>query len=300
MKLTILFIDTHMKLYNKCIQHFKNDDFLFYFFNNELSKTITQNIDLIITSEVFFNIASNIKNQNPNALIILLANKNCNDLNKYLSKTIFDIYNIHLDEKFLFQEIISASNIIKSNHSQSIINLIDNIKINDEYTKGHCSRVCDYSLEIGKKLNLDSSTMEDLKIASLLHDIGKNEIPESILHKASSLTDDEFEIIKKHTVFSEKILNNVGDLKKIVPYIKHHHERIDGTGYPSNLKGDEIPFISRIIAVSDTFDALTSNRPYRDGTSVENAIKILYSLKGTQLDENIVDLFIDTIKGHTI
>jgi HD-GYP domain-containing protein (c-di-GMP phosphodiesterase class II) len=169
--------------------------------------------------------------------------------------------------------------------------LVFAIEAKDIYTKGHSERVSKYSMLIGKRLGLDKEESNNLKWASILHDIGKIGIPESILNKPDRLTDAEFDIIKGHSVKGGDILQPIDQLADSLSGIIHHHERYDGGGYPQGLKGEEIPLIARIIAVADTFDAINSTRAYRETRSPEKAFKIIEEVSGSQLDSNIVDTF---------
>ena len=136
---------------------------------------------------------------------------------------------------------------------------------------------------LGNMLNLPLSEKEALSRSSLLHDIGKIKVPEEILKKPGALTAEEFAVIKEHPGFGADMLSPIGQLSHCLPDIRHHHERIDGKGYPDGLKGDEIPQRARIIAVADTFDALTSDRCYRPKFGVEKALQIIEEAAGTQL-----------------
>ncbi len=147
------------------------------------------------------------------------------------------------------------------------------IEKRDPYTGGHTKRVLDYSLQIGKFLGLRGKELEGLKISAILHDIGKIGIPDSILAKPTALTEREFKKIQEHPVIGAEILKGINGMDRIVKAIKHHHERWDGKGYPENLKGEEIPLWARIIAVADTFDALTTSRPYRNRINEREALE---------------------------
>ncbi|WP_051529944.1 HD-GYP domain-containing protein [Anoxybacteroides tepidamans] len=171
----------------------------------------------------------------------------------------------------------------------------------DTYTAGHSLRVATYSLEIGKRLRLPEEQLQKLYKSAILHDIGKIGIPDAILLKEGRLTDEEFAWIKRHPVLGETILRQVQPIEEIedlLPGIRSHHERIDGNGYPDGLKGEAIPLFGRIIAVADAFDAMTSDRPYRKGMSVEKALAILQEGKGTQWDTEMVNHFIDYLKDE--
>ncbi len=165
----------------------------------------------------------------------------------------------------------------------------------DPYTGGHTKRVLDYSLQIGKSLGLKGRELEGLKISAILHDIGKIGIPDSILAKPSNLTIKEFERIKEHPVIGAEILAGIDGMERIAKAIKYHHERWDGKGYPENLSGDQIPLWARIIAVADTFDALTTSRPYRDKVSQKDALEEIKKNIGKQFCPLIGEAFIKII-----
>ena len=162
----------------------------------------------------------------------------------------------------------------------------------DAYTNGHSLRVTLYSIILAKAIGLDESYCEDVEIAGLLHDIGKIAMPKSILCKNGKLTEEEFMVMKNHPVLGEKIVINIKKLQMISEWVKSHHEKYDGTGYPDGLKGDKIPLAGRIIALADTYDAMTSTRPYRVALSHEVAISEIKRCSGTQFDPNLAALFI--------
>lgn len=162
----------------------------------------------------------------------------------------------------------------------------------DEYTHGHSMRVTLYSLALAKALNLPDSLLEEIETTGLLHDIGKIAIPEKILLKPGKLTEEEYEVIKKHPELGENLVNGIGKLKLISNWLKYHHERYDGKGYPEGLVGEEIPISSRIIAIADTYDAMTSSRSYRPALSHQEAIEEIRRCSGTQFDPKLADLFI--------
>ena len=154
----------------------------------------------------------------------------------------------------------------------------------DPYTRGHSDRVTRYSLMIGKELNLPSTFMETLQISAQLHDVGKIGIEDRILKKPGALDAEEFEVMKTHTTKGANMLRPVIQLAEMLPGIELHHEALDGRGYPYGLKGDQIPLLARVIAVADTFDALTTNRPYQHAFPPEEALKIINNLAGKRLD----------------
>ncbi len=154
----------------------------------------------------------------------------------------------------------------------------------DPYTRGHSDRVTRYSLLIGKELNLDATFLETLQISAQLHDVGKIGIEDRILKKPGALTAEEFEVMKTHTTKGANILRPVTQLAEMLPGIELHHEALDGRGYPYGLQGEQIPLLARVIAVADTFDALTTNRPYQHAHTPEEALKIIQNLAGKRLD----------------
>jgi HD-GYP domain-containing protein (c-di-GMP phosphodiesterase class II) len=158
----------------------------------------------------------------------------------------------------------------------------------DPYTRGHSDRVTKYSVLIAKEMGLDDDFIETLRVSAQLHDVGKIGIEDRILKKPGALTAEEFEIMKTHTTKGANILRPVAQLKEMIPGIELHHESLDGRGYPHGYKGDQIPRLPRIIAVADTFDALTTNRPYQQAHDTDSAMRIIYSLSGKRLDPTAV------------
>lgn len=169
------------------------------------------------------------------------------------------------------------------------------VEAKDPYTRGHSDRVSEYSVLIGKKLGLDEKTLHILKIGGLFHDIGKIGIPDSILLKESKLSDEEYSQIKNHPMIGVHMLGDAAIFTDILPIVKHHHERYDGRGYPSQLVGDDIPYVARIAAVADTFDAMTSKRSYRDSLPIDVVRAEIERCSGTQFDPNIAKVFLDII-----
>lgn len=167
------------------------------------------------------------------------------------------------------------------------------VEAKDPYTRGHSDRVSEYSVLIGKKLGLDENTLHILKIGGLFHDIGKIGIPDSILLKESKLSDEEYSQIKNHPMIGVHMLGDAAIFTDILPIVKHHHERYDGRGYPSQLVGDDIPYVARIAAVADTFDAMTSKRSYRDSLPIDVVRAEIERCSGTQFDPNIAKVFLD-------
>lgn len=172
------------------------------------------------------------------------------------------------------------------------------IDAKDEYTRGHSNRVADYSVIIAAELGFSEDKLSDIRYIALLHDIGKIGVPDSILKKKGRLSDEEYEEMKHHTVAGEMILSGVETIPDLMVGAKYHHERFDGKGYPSGLKGEEIPFVARIIAVADAFDAMTTDRVYRKRLPTEVVMAELEKGKGTQFDPKVVQAFITYLENH--
>lgn len=168
------------------------------------------------------------------------------------------------------------------------------IDAKDPYTKNHSTSVSRYSEALARALNLPEEEVERIKLGALLHDVGKIGIPESVLKKPDKLSDDEWEIMKQHpTIGAEKVLEPNEALRDLIPIVKYHHERVDGKGYPENLKGEQIPLAARIVSVADAYHALISDRPYRKGMPIEKACAILKAGSGIQWDSDLVRRFIE-------
>ncbi|SDN20763.1 HD-GYP domain-containing protein [Alkalicoccus daliensis] len=173
----------------------------------------------------------------------------------------------------------------------------------DEYTAGHAVRVADYAVKIAEELNFNSKKIDFIRKSALLHDIGKIGIRDEILLKQEHLSKAEFETMKEHPVIGERMLleaNLPEELLPLLPGVRHHHERFDGKGYPDGLKGAEIPELGRLLCVADSFDAMTSDRPYVKGKSFEKALKIIYEEKGTQFDPVFAEAFIQVMNKNEL
>ena len=166
------------------------------------------------------------------------------------------------------------------------------IDMKDSYTQGHSTRVAQYTAMLARELGYDDDTVEQYYNIALMHDIGKVSIPDQVLNKPGKLTDEEFNTIKSHTVRGSDVLNSISLMPDIIVGAESHHERPDGKGYPKGLKGDEIPRVAQIIAVADTFDAMYSDRPYRDRMNYDKAVSIIRDASGTQLTSDVVDAFL--------
>ena len=167
------------------------------------------------------------------------------------------------------------------------------IEAKDPYTRGHSNRVRLISLDIAKTLGLSDDELSILEYGAMLHDVGKIGIRDEVLLKKGKLDNSEYEHIMSHPYVGSRIIENINYYAPMIDCVKYHHEKYDGTGYPNNLKGEGIPLLARIIAVADTYDAMTTTRPYRSALSKEKALSILNEIKSSQLDPMLVDIFVD-------
>ncbi len=183
----------------------------------------------------------------------------------------------------------------EQSHVGTIKALMVALDAKDKYTAGHCSRVTDYAMLLGEAMGLSEDKITLLEEASLFHDIGKIGVPEVILNKKDSLGNDEFEVIKKHSAIGADIIASISAFRDHVNIVRHHHERWDGRGYPDQLKGEEIPLEARILAIADTYDAMTSDRPYRSRMSKEKAVTIIRECTGSQFDPEMARKFLEVL-----
>ena len=200
--------------------------------------------------------------------------------------------------KRINEELSDTYEKLERAYLDSVQTLRYTVEAKDPYTRGHSDRVSAYSVLIGKYLGLSDEDLKTLQIGGLFHDIGKIGIPDSILLKESKLTDDEYSEIKNHPAIGAHILSSATIFQDIIPIVKHHHERYDGRGYPSQLKGENIPYMARVAAVADTFDAMTSKRSYRDSLPMDVVISEFERCRGTQFDPELDDLFLDILRNH--
>lgn len=177
-------------------------------------------------------------------------------------------------------------------HLQTIVMLANLIEARDKYTRDHVQRVQFFAIELGIALGWTSEAMTILEYGSLLHDVGKIAVPESILNKPGKLTPEEIEIMRAHTTVGAKIFKEIAHLRDALPYIRYHHERWDGTGYPDGLAGEDIPLEGRLMAIVDFFDALTSQRSYHEGRPVSDVLEMIREGAGKHFDPVMAEVFI--------
>ena len=175
----------------------------------------------------------------------------------------------------------------------TVWSLASAVDAKDAYTHGHSQRVARYSGQLGRALGFDDQEIERLELSAVLHDVGKIGVPEAILNKPDRLTSAEMAVMKSHPEKGAEILSSIRAMRDIVPGVLHHHERFDGMGYPRTLKGENIPLQARIIIIADTFDAMTSTRPYRNALPTQVAIDEIRRCTGTQFDPRLADVFVE-------
>ena len=182
---------------------------------------------------------------------------------------------------------------LRASYEATVRALADAVEARDAYTARHAERVAAYGLEIARACGMDTDDGPDLEFGFLLHDIGKIAISDAILYKPGLLTDDERDTMRRHPLIGEEIVRGIDFLAGARQVVRSHHERWDGAGYPDRLAGEEIPLAARVFAVADTFDALTSDRPYRAAASFREARRVIAEASGTQFDPTVADAFDD-------
>lgn len=186
----------------------------------------------------------------------------------------------------------------KSQTNNQLIHVLSTaIEYKDEYNRGHSMRVANYAEEIAKEMGLSQNFIDTVYTAGLLHDMGKIVVPDSILHKPSELTEEEFAQIKRHVEYGVNILQKTDRYNDVIPMIMDHHERWDGSGYPAGKKGSEISLGGRILTVADSFDAMTSDRSYSKSINEGDAYRELRNCSGSQFDPQIVQSFLQVREG---
>jgi len=195
-------------------------------------------------------------------------------------------------QQHLEQKVEEQAQKIRASFFNAVTALAYALEAKDVYTSGHSQRVTEISVAIAKELGLPKESIEKIRLAGLVHDIGKIGVRELVLNKPGSLSEEEYEHVRLHSETGEHILEPLVGDKEILKAVRHHHERYDGAGYPDGLKGERIPLLARIIAVADTFDAMTSERPYRKALTKEAACAEVERCRGTQFDPEAADAFL--------
>ncbi len=198
------------------------------------------------------------------------------------------------------KELRSTQDFMRRSYLETLTSMITALEARDAYTRGHSDRVAEFSVAIGKELNLGPDRMERLRDGARLHDLGKIGVREDILNKVGRLSPEEFEHIKQHPIIGAEIIGKMENYRQLLPMIRNHHERWDGKGYPDGLAGEQIPLEARIVSVADCYDAMTSKRPYRDPLLLDSAMNILKEASGSQLDPTVVGAFFMAVQKSIV
>jgi putative nucleotidyltransferase with HDIG domain len=191
---------------------------------------------------------------------------------------------------------LQARTDLEAAHRELVTTLTRVVCARDPYTGGHSESIADLAAAVAQELGLSPAEVQNLRVAALLHDIGKVAIPDGILHKPGPLEPEEWAVVRKHPDIGARILASARHLWPVIPIVRHHHERWDGRGYPDGLSGEAIPLGARILAVVDAYAAMTDVRPYRTPLPVDLALQELRRCAGTQFDPQIVDAFLRTLE----
>jgi putative nucleotidyltransferase with HDIG domain len=196
----------------------------------------------------------------------------------------------------MLEDLHDAHEKLRSLFDKFVLAMVNALDAKSHWTRGHSERVAWYAERIAETMGMNGKELKRLYLAGLLHDIGKIGTYDYLLDKPERLNDKEFEVVKKHPVSTVRILRHIDEFSDILPVIRHHHERIDGKGYPDGLKGEDIPMGARILHVADSYDSMTSDRPYRPAPGKEYAISEFIKHRGTQFDPRVVDAFLKILK----
>lgn len=274
------------------------DDGLYIILARKFPKMICGIIENLLNIHFIYTIGFSYQDRDVGGLFILTDSKDKTEKNKEALEIIIK-YSSAIISRINTEKKLLQSNIKIQNTLKSTIKTIGSIvELKDSYTFGHQKRVSELSTAIAKKLQLNLKELTQISTASLMHDVGKIDIPASILAKPTPLTDIEFEIIKTHPQKGYDIVKEINFEHSIAEIILQHHERLDGSGYPSGLKSNEILFESKLLAVADVIEAMASHRPYRPGIGIDKALEEISKNKGMFYDPRIVDVCIELFKNE--
>ena len=217
--------------------------------------------------------------------------RNFTEDDAYFLKFIADKASMQIENRMLYESLFEGV-------LHTLTSLIVAINRRDLYTEDHCKRVADMCLALADRVGATEYQKDEVRVVAPIHDVGKIGIPDSILLKPSKLTNDEYDLMKNHSVFGEEIINRFDILSNEAKITRHHHESFDGGGYPDGLAGEAIPYCSRLIAICDTYDAMVNDRPYRRGLANEETLVEIKRCKGKQLDPHMTDAFLEMMSGR--
>ncbi len=258
------------------------------------AKEINHDISAIMIT-AYASVENTVTALNEGADAYILKPPNINEIKLFIERCI-EKQKLISENRILQKSLQKANNKLKKSYLTTLKALAQALELRDPFTRKHCSRVTKYAVKIAKKIGFSKTDIDIVKNTGFLHDIGKVAISDLILQKTSSLTKDEWNIIKKHPEIGEGLINFSLTFHIEQRAIRHHHERYDGGGYPDGLKGKEIPLLARILTVADSYDAMTSSRPYRKKMSIKETISEIRKNAGTQFDPEIVDVFLKILK----
>lgn len=242
-------------------------------------------------SSSFISVPLKVKNK-----VIGVLNVNSKKKEKRFTQRDLKLLSILADQAAVAIENIQLYNDMKNMYLGTIQTLAQAIEAKDPYTRGHTDRVAKFAVKIALRMDLPPKLVRNIEYAALIHDIGKIGIKDSVLTKPSKLSESEYESVKKHTKIGEQILAPVEFLTNVAPLVLYHHEHFNGEGYMEGLKGEEIPLGARILNVADSFEAMTSERPYSKGRSLESAMQELKDKSGIQFDPRVVEVFLEILE----
>ncbi|WP_456324994.1 HD domain-containing phosphohydrolase [Desulfonauticus submarinus] len=282
---------------------FKKNYQLIFPLNKKMLDVLQKNSSFVSDNYTFENIEKKfslliipLTVQNEKIGVLLLLKENKEKISSLLkNKKLINIFCMHaaisLQNASFFKRLRNLNLEIISSYAKAV-------EARDYYTKGHSENVARYAFNLGKFIGLGDKELELLYVGGMLHDIGKIGISDQILNKPGKLTDEEYEKMKQHPVIGKEILSKIEFLKEVVPLVYYHHERIDGKGYPEGLTGEQIPLLVKILSVVDAFEAMTSNRSYRNALPLEEVEKIMFEGAGTQWDEDLVHKWFFLVKDR--
>ncbi|MGC9066299.1 MAG: HD domain-containing phosphohydrolase, partial [Candidatus Ratteibacteria bacterium] len=289
--------------------YFKDDDTGRFFLRRAKGNALDFTPSLVLSlseSENFYRKNSEIvtRTDEKSFEVKLFGRKDIIGILKFYSTERFDDRELNFLSVFGTQMGIALENAnllqqLQESYISAIRSLVNSLEAKDAYTKNHSEQVAYYAVAIGKVLGLDQKSLESLRNAAYLHDIGKLGIKDEIILKKTSLSDEESEIIKKHPLITKEILLPLKMRKEEIEACLYHHERVNGKGYPEGLSGERIPLFARILAVADALSAMISERPYRKKMEIADAVEELKRNAGQQFDKNIVEALIHFVENST-